>query len=104
MSQKKNKFQINFESSKISWLKSGGKISKLLKITNEQELLQIKSSENFDKNKTISVGNFSNCLIKDRGFDGLCIKLIGDYSKISIKHDHIIAGAGVLDSFFSQFC
>ena len=104
MIQKRNNPQINFDSSKISWLKSGGKISKFLKINNLDELIKIQSLKISNNDKIITIGNFSNFLINDKGFDGIAIKLGGDFAKISLEKEYIFAGAGVLDSFFSQFC
>tara|TARA_Y100000996_G_scaffold415411_2_gene409942 strand:+ start:1549 stop:2421 length:873 start_codon:yes stop_codon:yes gene_type:complete len=104
MTQEKIKIQIDYDTSKLSWLKSGGKISRFIVINSKEELFQIQSLNYFDRNKIISIGNFSNFLINDKGFDGIGIKLRGDFSKVSIKKDHILVGSGVLDFYFSQFC
>ena len=104
MTQEKINIQNNFDTSKISWLKSGGSVEKLIKIKNEYELLQIQNLEKFNKDSTIPIGNFSNLLINNKGYNGLAIKLIGDFAKVHIKNDHILVGAGVMDSFFAQFC
>ena len=92
----------NYDSSKISWLKSGGMISKLIKFKNLDDLQNNKdllSEENI-----IPIGNFSNLLIKDKGFDGLAIKLAGNFTKIKIENDVLIVGSAVLDSYFSKYC
>ena len=103
MKQKKDNLFENFDSSKISWLKSGGKIEKLIKINNEVQLEQI-SAESNSKLNILPIGNFSNLLIKDSGYSGLAVKLTGDFSKITVNKDFLLVGAGVLDIFFSQFC
>ena len=64
MKQKKDNLLKNFDSSKISWLKSGGKIEKFIKINNEVQLEQI-SAESSSKLNILPIGNFSNLLIKD---------------------------------------
>ena len=94
----------NYSSAKYSWLKSGGKISQLYKIYNQDELINL-----FNENKTKSehilvVGNLSNTLIKDEGFKGIGIKLLGDFTNIQINFDHMLVGAAVLDNYFSKFC
>ena len=104
MSQEKNNIQYNFDTSKLSWLKSGGSIEKLIKVKNENELLQIKNIDKFNIDKIIPIGNFSNLLINHKGYNGLALKLIGDFAKVQIKNNYILAGAGVIDSFFAQFC
>ena len=103
MKQKKDNFLENFDSSKISWLKSGGKIKKFIKINNEVQLKQINSELNSNF-KILPIGNFSNLLIKDRGYLGTAVKLSGNFSKITVNKDFLQVGAGVLDNFFSQYC
>ena len=102
MSQENISIFKNYDSSKISWLKSGGPISKLVKIKNLDDLqkyIQIVSNQ-----KIISIGNFSNLLIKDKGFDGIAFKLGGDFAKITIENDYMIVGSAILDNYFSKFC
>ena len=103
MTQKKNNLLENFDSSKISWLKSGGKIEKLIKINNEDQLEQLNLEYNPSLN-ILPIGNFSNLLIKDRGYKGTAVKLTGNFSKITLSKDFLLVGAGVLDNFFSQYC
>ena len=103
MNQKKNNILTDFDTSKVSWLKSGGRIKKLIKIFNEDELKLINSKEIFN-NTMLPIGNFSNLLITDKGFLGTGVKLLGNFSKIKIEKDFLLVGAGVLDNFFSQYC
>ena len=102
MNQENISIVKNYDSSKISWLKSGGLISQLIKIKNLDDLqknIQIVSNQNI-----IPIGNFSNLLIRDKGFDGIAIKLGGDFAKIKIENDIILAGSAVLDNYFSKYC
>ena len=103
MTQKQNNLSENFDSSRISWLKSGGKIEKLIKINNEDQLEQLSIDYNLGLN-ILPIGNFSNLLIKDRGYSGTAVKLTGNFSKIVVNKDFLLVGAGVLDNFFSQYC
>ena len=41
-------------------------------------------------------------MIKDKGFDGIAIKLGGDFAKIKIENDIILVGSAVLDNYFSN--
>ncbi len=59
--------------------------------------------------KVFVLGNGSNCLISDRGFDGLVIrigKLMGDISSEEGKDGltYVTAGAGCLLSRFGNYC
>ncbi len=103
MIQKKNNLIENFDSSKISWLKSGGQIKKLIRIDNEDQLDQISLDYNQGLN-ILPIGNFSNLLIRDKGYVGTAIKLIGNFSKITANRNFLLVGAGVLDKIFSQYC
>ena len=96
--------KIDFDTSKISWLKSGG-ISKLYcNIKDLSHLIAVYKFLNPRKIPSIIVGNFSNTLVKSNGFSGLLLKLSNDFSKIFINEDTITVGTGVLDSKFSIFC
>ncbi len=99
----KNNSLNNFDTSKVSWLKSGGKIKKLIKI-NSQKDLKLISQEEILNEKIIPIGNFSNLLIKDEGYSGLAVKLSGEFCKIINQKDFLLVGAGVLDNFFAQYC
>ena len=101
MNQENSNIVKNYDSSKLSWLKSGGPISQLIKIKN---LDDFKNTQIFSNQNIISIGNFSNLLIKDRGFDGIAIKLGGDFAKIYIENDFITVGSAILDNYFSKYC
>ncbi len=94
----------NYSSAKYSWLKSGGKISHLYKIYNKIELINLFSRSDTKTKSLLVIGNLSNTLIKDEGFNGIAIKLLGDFTKIIINSDHMLVGAAVLDNYLSKFC
>ena len=94
----------NYSSAKYSWLKSGGKISQLYKIYNQDELINLFNENKIKSEHILVVGNLSNTLIKDEGFKGIGIKLLGDFTNIQINFDHMLVGAAVLDNYFSKFC
>ena len=60
MKQKKDNLLENFDSSKISWLKSGGKIKKLIKIYNEVQLEQLSTESNTHVTNTENRLEFNN--------------------------------------------
>jgi len=59
--------------------------------SNSKNLDDLKINTQITSNQNvISIGNFSNLLIKDKGFDGIAIKLGGDFAKIKIENDYIL--------------
>ena len=94
----------NYSSAKFSWLKSGGKISHLYKIYKLGDISELFSQIDFKTKPLLVIGNLSNTLIKDYGFKGIGIKLLGDFTNVQINSDHMLVGAAVLDNYFSKFC
>ena len=94
----------NYSSAKYSWLKSGGKISYLYRIYNQNDLSILFSRSDIKAKSLLVIGNLSNTLIKDEGFKGIGIKLLGDFTNVQINTDHILVGAAVLDKYLSKFC
>jgi UDP-N-acetylmuramate dehydrogenase len=94
----------NYPSAKYSWLKSGGKISHLYKICNQNDLSNLFLRNDIKDESLLVIGNLSNTLIKDDGFKGIGIKLQGDFTNVQINNDHMLVGAAVLDNYLSKFC
>ncbi len=95
---------INYPSAKYSWLKSGGKISHLYKIYRQNDLIDLFDESNTREKSYLVIGNLSNTLIKDEGFNGIAVKLTGDFTNVQIKKEYMLVGAAVLDSYLSRFC
>ena len=95
---------INYSSAKYSWIKSGGCIHHLYKIYNKFDLIKLFDEEQVKSKKLLVIGNLSNTLIKDEGFKGIGLKLLGDFASVQLKNDHMLVGAGVLDNYLSKFC
>ncbi len=104
MTLKNKNLVTNYSSAKYSWLKSGGNISYLYKVHNQFELDKLFSQNNIKAKSILVIGNLSNTLIKDDGFNGIGIKLLGDFTEVQINSDHMLVGAAVLDNYFSKFC
>ena len=94
----------NYQSAKYSWLKSGGKIDNLFKIYNFSELSSLFNRKQLKTKSLLVIGNLSNTLIKDEGFKGVGIKLLGDFANVQIYRDYMLVGAAVLDNYLSKFC
>jgi UDP-N-acetylmuramate dehydrogenase len=97
--------QIFFDESlsKYSWFNLGGPAKVIFRPKNLSELSKfLKSFKSFNKIKVLGVG--SNILIRDKGFNGLIIKLGKSFSHISLfNQDMLIAGASALDKNVSNF-
>ena len=104
MKQENKNLVTNYSSAKYSWLKSGGKISHLYKIHKQNNLINLFNDNEIREKSLLVIGNLSNTLIKDEGFNGIGIKLAGDFTTVQIKTDHMLVGAAVLDNYFSKFC
>ena len=104
MKQGNKNLVTNYSSAKYSWLKSGGKISHLYKIYKRNNLIDLFNDNEIREKSLLVIGNLSNTLIKDEGFNGIGIKLAGDFTTVQIKTDHRLVGAAVLDNYFSKFC
>ena len=96
--------KLDYDTSKISWLKSGGKSKYFCNIKNLNQLKDLFKVINDYKIPYLVVGNFSNILIQSSGFNGLILKLSGEFSNIGVSNNIITAGCSVLDLKFSMFC
>ncbi len=104
MTQENKNLIINYSSAEFSWLKSGGNIGQLYKVHNQVELNKLFSQNDIKTKSFLVIGNLSNTLIKDEGFKGIGIKLLGDFTDVQINSDYMLVGAAVLDNYLSKFC
>ena len=101
---KKLNIKTNYDTSKVSWLKSGGIAKYYCNIKNINQLTELFKFLNKNSIPFITIGNFSNTLIKSSGFDGLLLKLSGDFLNINLNKETVTVGSSVLDLKFSIFC
>ena len=83
---------LDFDSGKISWFHCGGKIAVFCIVENLSELKQVIEKYPQYSNNILPIGAGSNMLVRDAGFDGLVIKLSGDFNKIEINKIEINEG------------
>ena len=98
MTQENKNLITNYPSAKFSWLKSGGNISQLYKVHNQIELNNLFIQNDIKTKSFLVIGNLSNTLIKDEGFKGIGIKLLGDFTDVQVKSDNMLVCAAVLDN------
>ncbi len=95
--------KLNYDLKKKNWFNIGGKTKIYFKAKNLKELIKfLKKISN--KEKIFILGGGSNTLITDNQFDGVVIKLLNNFSNISLLSDEIIiAGSSVSDKSLSGF-
>jgi len=94
---------LNEKLDRHTTFKVGGPSKALLLVNTEEELkavLKLLKEENED---FFILGNGSNLLVSDEGYDGYVIKLSGDFLDMRLESDCIVAGAGVLLSKVCTF-
>lgn len=80
----------------LTTFKIGGKIKCYLEICTLENFIKVMEYLKSCQKLPFILGNGSNILPSDNGFDGVVIKLKGDFDRISHKDDFIEVGAGVL--------
>lgn len=74
----------------------GGNASYYVEISKEEQLAQLIKTADFENIPYYIVGNGSNLLVTDEGYDGLIIKIAGKYSDINVHECRIIVKAGAM--------
>ena len=94
---------FNEKLSKYSWFNLGGPAKVIFKPKNLNELsFFLKSLKGNNKIKVLGGG--SNTLIRDKGFDGIIIKLGKPFSHLTLFNENtIIAGVSALEKSVSNF-
>ena len=88
ISEKLNsKFFFNYDISKLTWFRTGGKSDVYCLISDESELEIILN--NIGNTPFLVIGNGSNLLIRDGGFKGIIIKLGRSFNNLCIKNKEI---------------
>ena len=67
-----------------------------------EELREIMGDIHRLKKKYIVLGNGSNTLIKDSGFDGIVVKLGEAFNKVTVEGERLICGTGALMSVVAK--
>ena len=96
-----SKIVKNYDTSKLTWFRTGGKADLFCIVDNENELEIIFNNLGDVPYQIIGAG--SNLLIRDGGYRGLIIKLGKAFNELKIKNNSIIAGGSILDSNLSKF-
>ena len=97
----------NPDTSKIVWMKCGGKATALFRPNSLDQLTDFLKAFPFKK-YILPIGNGSNIIIRDNGFIGVLIQLTGELAKIEMKQESdyniITCGCGINDIQVANFC
>lgn len=85
----------------FSTMKTGGKVKYIVFPKNVKELLKVLKIVKKNKLKHYIIGNGSNILFRDEGFDGVLINL-KHFNKIEIDNEHVNVGAGANLFYLNQ--
>ena len=97
----KSKIYFDYNIGKHTWFKTGGN-AKIFIIAENSSELEIIFNEIENENFYI-LGAGSNLLIRDKGFNGIIIKLGKEFNNINITDDKLEVGASTLDINLSKF-
>jgi len=103
-SEKTNgKIIFDYNLKKTNWFNIGGNAKAFFKPQNLKDLVNFLNIFG-NKEKIFILGAGSNILIKDKGFDGVIVKLGKNFSNISmLPNKTIIAGSASLDKNVAEF-
>ena len=85
----------NFEIGQQTTYRTRAKCSLYVEVSNEAELQSVVSVNKKTNKEIVIIGNGSNLLIADTGFDGLAVRLGKGFEEIEINDTHVKAGAAV---------
>ncbi len=94
----------NYNLKHLTWLKVGGDADIFFK-PEDIEDLKIFLKENNNRFPITVIGAGSNLIIRDKGVEGVVIKLGRNFTDIQfVDNNLIVAGAGCLNSSLAKFC
>ncbi len=97
----KSKIYFDYDVGKLTWFRTGGN-AKIYALVESQDDLEIILSE-FKNENIYVIGAGSNILVRDKGFDGIILKLGEEFNNIKISESKLEVGASLLDINLSNF-
>lgn len=85
---------LNEPMSRHTTFRVGGEAACLIKVTNREELTKLIKFLKQTEHDFFLIGNGSNLLVSDNGYEGVILKLAGEFEKIKCEGLKIFAGAG----------
>lgn len=82
--------------------KTGGEADEMIIVESVAELQSVLQKIHRENKKWIMLGNGSNTLIRDNGFDGVVVKLGDGFDQISVEEDGLLCGTAALMSVVAK--
>ena len=99
-----NNLKTNIKLSNYSWFNLGGSAEYFYKARDKDQLKEFLKEAKKNKLKTTILGAGSNILFRDKGVEGVVIKLGSNFSYTKLlEKDTIVAGAATLDRKVASF-
>lgn len=99
----KGLYRENADLSKLCWFNTGGKASVLYKPANIEDLAFFLANKPKDI-KYFVLGIGSNILIRDKGFEGVVIRLGREFNYVKCEDNYVRVGAATLDLNVALAC
>ena len=88
--------KVNASLSEYTSFKIGGPAEAVIDISNEQQLMRVINYLKMVETNYCILGNGSNTLFADAGFQGVVLRIGNKFSDVSVRGDEIIAQGGAL--------
>ncbi|NRB11250.1 MAG: UDP-N-acetylmuramate dehydrogenase [Rickettsiaceae bacterium] len=100
----KGKYRINYPLAEQTWFKVGGLADIFFKPADVEDLIDFLKKNNQKLPITV-LGTGSNIIIRDKGVDGVVIKLGRNFTDIMINDEgDLVVGTGCLNYNLAKFC
>jgi len=86
----------NEEMSRHTTFRVGGPAGIMVMVDNDDQLSSLIRYMNLVERPYFILGNGSNLLVSDKGYDGVIFKLSGEYTKLKVSENRIETGAAVM--------
>ena len=96
----KSKVKTNEDMSKYTSFKAGGTAKFLIKANTIEDINNVLKIVKENNIPLVVIGNGSNILFRDEGFNGIVLKI--ELNRFEIKNDRVIADAGVKNAIISR--
>lgn len=96
MPETRGQLEIDASMAKLTWFRTGGPAEWLFRPADLLDLQDFLADMPSEVDASV-VGVGSNLIVRDRGIDGVVIRLGKPFAKIEVGGSHVIAGAGAMD-------
>ena len=92
----------NVDMRQYTSFKAGGSAKEMVIVESVEELQKVLQEIHRENKKWLMLGNGSNTLISDKGFDGLVVKLGDSFADVEVKEDGLVCGTAALMSVVAK--